>query len=126
MLIIKIKTWCCKDCGYQQDCEPTKEMMDKHFNKDKDFRINDVQENECPCCCLEGKRGVQMVKETDPKKKTEMAITDSQSDIDKQRSELEAEGTNKFAVGKEIRLETDEEKIKRIDIVVIIYDYRFL
>jgi len=115
MINIKVKTWCCRDCDYKQDFEPTKESMNKHFNKDIRFKVDDIKENECPCCSLKGDRGVQMVKETDNKNKTEMTFMDSQKDIDDKRTELEAIPPNTIGVGKEIRLETDEEKTERID-----------
>jgi len=89
--------------------------MDKHFNKDVRFKVSNMKENECPCCSLEGDRGVQMVKETDSEKKTEMNIMDSQSDIDNVRTELESKPIVGINTGKEIRFETDEEKTKRVD-----------
>lgn len=36
--------------------------------------MSNVQENECPSCVLQGKRGSQMKKETDPVKKTTTTV----------------------------------------------------
>lgn len=52
--IIKIKTWTCSLCNYSQDCEPTQENQDKHFNNDVNFRVSNLKANQCPSCALKG------------------------------------------------------------------------
>mgnify|MGYP001589875351 CR=1 FL=1 len=71
--IIKIPTWRCA-CDYAQDFEPTQENLDLHFNNNKKFPlIESLKENECPSCHERGNKA-QLVKETDPKKKTTITI----------------------------------------------------
>ena len=77
--IIKVRTWKCPSCAYNQDFEPTKELMDLHFNQSKSFRLGDIQRNECPSCALKGKREIQMEKEIDPEKKISKTIMGSKT-----------------------------------------------
>jgi len=72
--IYHVRTWACGGCGYKQDFEPTKALMDLHFNNSQTFRLMDVCENECPCCALENIRGNQMGKETDPLRKITITV----------------------------------------------------
>jgi len=72
--IYHVRTWVCGGCGYKQDFEPTKALMDLHFNNSQTFRLMDVGENECPCCALENMRGKQMGKETDPLRKITVTV----------------------------------------------------
>lgn len=83
--IIKIRTWSC-GCGYKQDCEPTQENQDLHFNSDREFRVNDLRANECPSCKLKGiTRGLH--KETDPEKKITHTVM-GEEDLEKEIEEI--------------------------------------
>ena len=52
---IKIKTWICKACGYKQDCEPTQENANTHFNLSSKYVGNSVLAGDCPSCRQKGK-----------------------------------------------------------------------
>jgi len=71
---INIKTWKC-ECGYKIDCEPTQENMDLHFNSDPQFRVSNLQANQCPSCALRKVVGT-LVEETDENKKISVEIMD--------------------------------------------------
>ena len=114
MIIIPIKTYACTSCGYAQDFEPTQELTDLNFNNDKHFKLEDVKANECPACRLKGASGT-LAKVTDPAKKSEMTVVDSQADIDAQKAELRAKPKTKIPMGEEIREETDDEKAERVE-----------
>src|SRR3990167_3414925 len=119
MIIFKIKTWTCFECGYSQDFEPTQENTNKHFNSDKEFRIFNLVGNECPACALKGIRGKLLGKETDASKKMTMLAYDKESDRDAMRQELLAGPKQKIFLGKEIRLETSKEQDKRIEKAIL-------
>lgn len=113
MIEYHIKTWTCDDCGYTQDFEPTKELMEKHFNKSARFKLGDIKEGECPSCALKGARDKKVTKETKQEKKMKFRHFE-QVDIDNLRSELESEEPQDVVVGEEYRVETDEEKTARV------------
>ncbi len=97
--IIKIKTWGCADCNYTQDFEPTQELMSLHFNQDDKFKINDIQENECPSCALKGNRRVSMEKIIDENRKCKMTVMgeeDIDAEIVKKDDELTKDGKSKM------------------------------
>lgn len=105
-----IKTWSCA-CGYQQDFEPTQELVDKHFNDDKLFPLDDVKADECPSCKLKGLVG-SLKKETDPAKKSKHRIF---QDSDRAVLEASIAKADKDVIedGK-TRPETQQEKDARV------------
>ena len=112
MISYQIKTWRCS-CGYAQDFEPTIAAMNKHFNRDKGFPLTDMAENECPSCALKGIRGAGLPKCTDLTKKSVhnlMEVADAEADIEN----LVNEPVRKVEIGKEFRLESNDEKSERI------------
>lgn len=111
---ILIKTWSCAECGYRQDCEPTKANADFHFNKDRMFPIVDLAAGECPACALKGVRGKKLARETDPAKKCRMNFLD-ESEHAALIAALEAEGPQQVSDGVETRDETVEEKGRRVE-----------
>jgi len=115
MLKFDIKTWSCAECGYRQDCEPTQENADRHFNLDRNFILSDIVENECPACSLKGVRGNVLVRETNPVKKSKMDIIESEADIEAIREKIRSKGPRSLVVGVRQREETDVEKAVRVD-----------
>lgn len=106
MQIITIHTWKCGACEYVQDFEPTKENMLKHFRK--------PLENKCPACDMDGKENA-LPKVTDNAQKTKMRIAEA-GDKEAAKAAIIAAGKNQISTGvKEIRMETEEEKLERID-----------
>jgi len=115
MLQFAIKTWSCSACGYKQDCEPTQENADLHFNADKHFPVVDLTEGECPNCANNGVRGKILKKENNTDKKCTMAVLDSQADIEAEKQRLLRKPKEKIRLGFTTRPETDAERTSRID-----------
>jgi hypothetical protein len=116
MQIFKIKTWMCNNCGYKQDFEPTQENMDLQFNNDPKFKLNELKENECPNCCLQGLEGF-LEKVIDEEHKAEMHLVENEEDVLNIRKQLES-SPQEIVIGKTTRLETEEEKMERIDTTI--------
>jgi len=73
---IKIKTWGCDGCNYEQDFEQTQENIDRHFRFDPTF-VNKgvkVQPGECPGCALKGEVGHTLTPVTNPEKQITLTI----------------------------------------------------
>src|SRR3990167_11270460 len=100
MITYTIKTYSCS-CGYKQDFEPTKELMELHFNSSKRFKVKDIKAGECPSCALKGVRNNVLNKEADSQKKI-MVRHLEQSDIDTIRTSLEAEPIQKVKTGSKL------------------------
>lgn len=111
MISFLVKTWSCKRCDYRQDFEPVKKFMDEHFNKDTEFKLFDIQENECPSCALQGARGVLLTQEMDNEKKTKVKFLE-ETDIPKIYLEMNSEESKMLKDGS--RLENLLEKEERI------------
>ena len=111
--IITIKTWVCPHCGYSQDFEPTQENMNKHFNLDWQFPLNDVKSSECPSCGLKGSRNKQMILETRPEKKTIVTIMGEEEvdllEIKDGKDELGKDKTRKLNI---VEKEAMKQKIR--------------
>jgi len=73
---IKIKTWGCDGCDYEQDFEQTQENINKHFRFDPDFVKKGVviQPGECPSCVLTGELGHTLIPVTSPEKQITLTI----------------------------------------------------
>lgn len=111
---IFIKTWSCTECGYKQDCEPTQENADLHFNNDVKFTVSDLKAEECPACALKSKRGKPLAKEINPLKKSKMNFMDETEHV-VLIAALEADGPQQVSDGVEMRDETALEKNRRIE-----------
>lgn len=112
MSSIFIKTWSCS-CGYRQDCEPTQENADLHFNSDRNFPVNSLKAGECPACALKGQHGM-LDKEVDPAKKSKMSFMDV-AEHAAFLAALEADGPHQVSDGAEERDETPVEISRRVD-----------
>ena len=107
MIEIDIKTWRCTNCNLDaRDRDPSvQEHLDLYMSE-----YPQLKPNECVNCGT-----ITQAKVTDPKLKTKMKITDSQADLDSKRVALEAEPLHKVKHGVAFRVETDEEKVQRVD-----------
>lgn len=54
MYTLKTKRWQCTGCGFTSDFDFSQKNLDLHFNNDKSFSKNYLQEGQCPSCDLVG------------------------------------------------------------------------
>ncbi len=114
MITYYIKTWRCSNCDYAQDCEPTQNNQDLHFNKDEKFPAYDILENECPSCVLKGIRSCSMEKVIDISKKSVHNFLE-QSDVIKITNELKNEPIRLVATGRNLKVSVKDHNLGNVE-----------